>query len=83
MPQDAPFASIINYGAIGAICVLLIVAVIALYRDLQAEKGARIADAKAFTDIAMRFQQQSMESVNKLQALFEELRKLLPPRRPL
>ena len=39
------------------------------------EKNARIADARVLTDLALKFQQQSIEHVQKIHDVFEELKR--------
>lgn len=81
------------YGPAGAAIVLLILALIykdrawmlerkALEAQLTAEKDARIADAKAYTDMALNLQKQVIDSVGKVGMILEEVRKQ-PPRRGL
>lgn len=62
----------------GILGVLLVLALIGYYRKDQAfirEKDARIADARVLTDLALKFQQQSIEHVQKIHDVFEELKR--------
>jgi hypothetical protein len=70
-----------DYGPLGIITALCIAGLILKDRALTREKDARIADSKALTDIAMRLQEQSIASVDKMAAIFEEVKKYMPGRR--
>lgn len=56
-------------------------------KELKAERDARIADSKQFTDLALKLQENAISSVNKLTDVFEEIQKMrhdnqrLPPGR--
>ena len=45
-------------------------------RELKAERDARIADAKAFTELALKLQENAISSVNKLTDVFDEFRRM-------
>lgn len=69
--------SIASHGLLG---VLLIVAGWVAWtkdRELKAERDARIADAKNYTELALKLQGQVIGSVNKLSEILEEMRKLM------
>lgn len=74
------------FGPIGVVVCLLIYALI--YKDregtrdrkeleklLLAEKDARIADAKGFTEVVTKLQSQVIDAVSKLSLILDELRK--------
>lgn len=63
-------------------------------KEITKERDARIADAKAYTEMALKLQAQAISAVDKLTDIFEELKKLMAekenaritgnhPRRPL
>lgn len=44
---------------------------------LNKEKDARVSDAKGYTDLALKLQSEVIGAVNKLAAVFEEIKKTL------
>jgi hypothetical protein len=62
----------------GVLGLLLALSLIWLYmkdREVIAEKNARIADARALTDLALKMQQQGIDQVQKIHEVFEELKR--------
>ena len=68
--------SLSQYGLPGIIIGLLIVWVYLKDKELKAERDARIADAKAFTALALQLQEHAISSVNKLSDVFDEIRRM-------
>jgi len=68
-----------SQGILGT--MLVIVMYVAWRKDqaLQDEHDARITDAKAYTDMALKLQAQVLDSVNKLSEVLDEMRKLMVP----
>lgn len=69
--------SIASHGLLG---VLLIVAGWVAWskdRELTTERNARIADAKAYADLALKTQAQVIDSVYKLSDVLAEMKKLM------
>ena len=71
--------AIASHGVLGLVCAVLLWALWQKDKDLTEERKARIADAKAYTDLALGLQKQVMASVEKLSDIFEAQRN--PPRR--
>ena len=69
-------------GPLGIIIGLLVYWVYLKDKQLAAERDARVADAKAFTDLALKLQSDAISSVNKLSDVFEEIQKLQSPVKP-
>ena len=68
---------IASQGLLGV--MLIIVGVVAWSKDkeLKAEREARIADAKSYTDLALKLQAQVIDAVNKLADILEEMKKMM------
>ena len=73
-----------QHGLPGIIIGLLVLWVYMKDKELKAERDARIADAKAFTDLALKLQENAIGSVNKLTDVFDEIKRMQHPnvRRP-
>jgi hypothetical protein len=81
---DAPPAQVVSpllsllaqQGLLGA--VVFVFGWIAWSKDkeLTAEREARIQDAKNYTDLALKLQQQVLDNVNKMNDTVEEIRKM-------
>ena len=83
MVDPAPLAtSIASHGLLGV--MLVIVGWVAWSKDkeLQAERLARIADAKSYTELALKLQAQVIDAVNKLSDILTEMKKFMAPRTP-
>lgn len=65
-----------QHGLPGVIIGLLVFWVYMKDKELKAERDARIADAKAFTELALKLQENAISSVNKLTDVFEEIRRM-------
>lgn len=48
---------------------------------LNKEKDARVSDAKGYTDLALKLQSEVIGAVNKLTAVFEDIKKTIGTRR--
>ena len=76
-----------QHGLPGIIIGILVYWVYLKDKELKAERDARIADSKQFTDLALKLQENAIGSVNKLTDVFEEIQKMrnqnhrLPPGR--
>lgn len=77
---SALVTSIASHGLLGV--MLIIVGYVAWSKDkqLEEERAARITDAKNYTDLALKLQGQVIDAVNKLNATFEEMKRLMSPR---
>ena len=73
----AAIASIASHGLLGAVLIVVGLVAWSKDRDLQAERLARIDDAKAYTDLALKLQAQVIEAVGKLTSTFDEMKKLM------
>lgn len=80
-PLDVFIEKVGEHGILGLILAMVLTGYVFKDRALQREKDARIADSKALTDIAMRLQEQHIAAVDKLAAIFDEMKKLWPGRR--
>ena len=85
--MDAPPAQVVSplisliaqQGVLGA--VLIVVGWFAWQKDREskAESTARIQDAKEFTNRALDLQAKVLDTVDKQNTLFDEVRKMMPP----
>ena len=50
-------------------------------RELKVEREARIADAKDYTELALKLQSQVIEAVNKLSEILNEMKRFMGPNR--
>ncbi len=71
--------TIASQGLLGIMLVL--VGLVAWRKDkaLEAERAARIEDAKNYNDLALKLQAQVIDAVNKLADILEEMKKLMTP----
>ena len=69
--------ALLSHGLPGVIIALLAVWLYMKDRELKLERDARIADAKNYTEMALKLQQQAIDAVNKLSDVFEELKKIM------
>jgi hypothetical protein len=79
--DPSPLATTIaSHGLLGV--MLVIVGWVAWIKDreLRAEREARIADAKGYTDLALKLQAEVIDAVNKLADILEEMKKLMTTR---
>jgi hypothetical protein len=72
--------SVASHGLLGI--MLLVVGWVAWTKDkeLQAERLARIADAKDYTQLALKLQAQVLDAVNKLADILDEMKQIMSPR---
>jgi hypothetical protein len=68
-------AALASHGVLGLMCAVLLWALWIKDRDLTRERAARIADAKAYTDLALNLQARVIASVEKLSDIFEAQRR--------
>lgn len=67
-------APLVQYGAIGVILVVSLLALRALYQELSAERAARIQDAKDNTALLLRIQQATADAIDKLYEIAKSTR---------
>jgi hypothetical protein len=78
--DPAPLISTIaSHGLPGVLLVIVGWFAWSKDRELQAERTARIADAKNYTDLALKLQAEVIDAVNKLADILEEMKKLMTP----
>lgn len=65
-----------QHGLPGIIIGLLVFWVYLKDKELKSERDARIADAKAFTELALKLQETAIVSVNRLADVFDQMTKL-------
>lgn len=65
--------TVLSQGLLGVITVVLAYSVFTKDKAVQAEKDARIADAKAYTDMALNLQKQVLSAVDKLSDIVDLL----------
>ncbi len=73
-------AQVASHGLLGVLLVAVTWAYWTKDKELKAERDLRIADAKAYTDLALKLQAQVIDSVNKLAETFDEMKKMMAPR---
>lgn len=64
-------ATLASHGLLGLVCAVLLWILWQKDKDLTLERQARVADAKAYTDLALGLQKQVLASVEKLSDIFE------------
>lgn len=76
-PTQTAVMSLASHGLLGM--MLIIVGWVAWRKDvdLQAERLARIEDAKDYTRLALDLQAKVLDSVNKLADILDEMKKLM------
>lgn len=76
----SPFVTAIaSNGLLGVMLVVVGWVAWSKDRELKAEREARIADAKNYTDLALKLQAQVIEGVHKLSDIFDEMKNLMAP----
>jgi hypothetical protein len=76
-----PASAVTSIASQGLLGVLLIVVGWVAWskdRELQAERLARIDDAKNYTELALKLQSQVIEAVNRLGDILDEMKKNWP-----
>lgn len=73
--------AIASNGLLGAMLVIVGWFAWSKDRELKAEREARIADAKNYTDLALKLQAQVIEAVHKLANTLDEMKKMMTPGR--
>lgn len=77
MDPSPIITTIASNGLLGAMLVVVGWVAWSKDRELKAEREARIADAKNYTDLALKLQGQVIEAVHKLSDIFDEMKKLV------
>jgi hypothetical protein len=77
-PAGAIVAALLSHGVPGAVILVLGWWIYRKDAELAAERKARVEDAKAYNDLALKLQGQVIEAVNKLATVFDEIKKLVP-----
>jgi hypothetical protein len=75
-PGASLVSTLASHGIMGVVCAVLFVMLWQRDKALTDERAARIADAKAGLELALRIQQTTQDTVAKLSTLFEELKRL-------
>ncbi len=73
VPPDAP----LPYGLVAVVVGALVTAIGLLFWQLRQSEAARIADAKANTEWALKLQQQQNEAIQKLTAIADSFQRRL------
>ena len=63
-------AALVQYGAVGIILVISLLALRSLHAELAAERAARIQDAKDSTQLLIQLQKEILAAVDKLSDLY-------------
>lgn len=71
--------SLASHGLLGLLLAIVGWAYWAKDRELKAEREARIADAKGYTELALKLQGQVIDAVNKLADILDEMKKFMGP----
>jgi hypothetical protein len=75
-----PFVqALAHFGLPGIVLAIFIYLYVQKDKELALERAARIADAKGYTDLAMKLQGQVLDAVNKLSEIWDEVKKGPPP----
>lgn len=69
--MDGLVQHLANYGLPGVVVAIVLVLYVRKDQELSAEKNYRIADAKAYTDMALKLQEKVTDAIDKLKAIFE------------
>jgi hypothetical protein len=69
--------TIASQGVLGALLIIVGVFAWSKDRELKTEREARIADAKSYTELALKLQAQVIDAVNKLADILDEMKKLM------
>ena len=75
--MDLLIEKVAEHGVLGLIIAVLMIMLVAKDRALARETAARISDAKVFTDLALRLQGQSNDSISKMGNIFEEVKRTM------
>lgn len=75
--MEAFLTAIASHGLPGLAIAVLIYWLREKDKELTAERNARIADAKAYTDMALKLQSEVIAAVHKLTSVFEEMKKVI------
>lgn len=71
---DTILNSLASHGVLGLFCAAAVWWAWQKDRELTAERAARIADAKAGTEVALRLQKEVNDAVDKLADILREVR---------
>lgn len=73
--MDPLLSKIAEHGVVGVFAAVFLFLYIQKDKALSAEVAARIADSKTMLQLALGMQDKSNDSIGKLAAIFEELRR--------
>ncbi|RPH62418.1 MAG: hypothetical protein EHM89_05610 [Acidobacteria bacterium] len=77
-PVIAPYVTTIaSQGLLGLMLVIVGYVAWSKDRELKVEREARIADARNYTDLALKLQAQVIDAVNKVSDILDEMKKLM------
>jgi hypothetical protein len=76
-PLDTVVAALLTHGIPGCVIVVLGWWVYRKDAELSIERRARIEDARSYSELSLKLQAQVIEAVNKLSAVFDEVKKLV------
>jgi hypothetical protein len=71
----ALLGQIASQGVLGVVAIALGWAYLKKDKELADERAARISDAKGYTDLALKLQQQVLDTSNRLADTFDEMRR--------
>lgn len=78
--MEALLTAIAAHGLPGIVIAVLVYWLREKDKELKAERDARIADAKGYTDLALKLQSEVIAAVHKLTSVFEEMKKVIGTR---
>jgi hypothetical protein len=80
--DPSPFiTTIASNGLLGVMLVVVGWFAWSKDRELQAERAARVEDAKGYTELALKLQAEVIDAVHKLADILEEMKQLMTPNR--
>jgi hypothetical protein len=71
---DQVLAPLVQYGAVGVLLVVSLLALRVLYNERAAEAAARIADAKDAREVILALQREVLRAVDRLSDLYEQVK---------
>ncbi len=77
--MEAFLTAIAAHGLPGIVIAVLIYWLREKDKELAEERKARIADAKGYTDMALKLQSEVIAAVHKLTDVFEDMKRLIGP----
>ena len=79
--MDPLVTSIASHGLLGVVAAIALYVARSKDIELKEEREARIADAKGYTDLALKLQAQVIDTANKLADTFEEMKRVMSTNR--